>query len=367
MSEPQTPMERVMTGLISAVADASSTASKTVVEQAERTTDLVVNHPVPTVARAIVNGFFGDRLHKGHSPLTHPMSLRRRGRELRPDKEALQAAYPVATGRLAVFIHGLVLTETGWRMGGHRDEDGRFLTYGRVLEKQMGFTSLWVRYNTGLRISTSGRELADLLEDVVDNWPVPVEQIVLIGHSMGGLVLHSALAQTTDETRWIQLLTDTITLGTPHQGASLERVANHTANALGGFKYAAPIAAVVKIRSEGIKDLRHGNLLEEDWRDHHPDDPANRRTDPPLHPGIRHLAVAGVLGSDTDGLIGGILGDGMVGRGSARGRRKGYAGGRVYADEDVVVLPAINHLRLLNHPKVLEAILARLSEPHSQV
>jgi pimeloyl-ACP methyl ester carboxylesterase len=366
MSASQTPVERAVNDVIAAIAGASTTAARTVAETADKTTDRVVNHPVPTVARAIVNGFFGDRLHNGHSPLTHPMSLRRRGRELRPEREALQAAYPIATGRLAVFVHGLILTETGWRMGGHRDKAGRFVTYGRVLEQEMGYTSLWVRYNTGLRISTSGRELADLLEDVVANWPVPVEQIVLVGHSMGGLVLHSALAQTTEDTRWVQLVTDTITLGTPHHGAPLERVANNTANALGAFRYAAPIAAVVKIRSEGIKDLRHGNLLEEDWLGYHPDDPKNRRTDPPLHPGVRHLAVAGVLGSDADGLIGGVLGDGMVGRGSAHGRRPGYAGGRVYADEDVVVLPSVNHLRLLNHPKVLEAILARLGEPHSQ-
>lgn len=366
MSEPQTPMERAVAGLLAAVADAGSTAANTVAGHRDRTVDVVANHPVTSVTRGIVNGFFGDRLHNGKSPLTHPMSLRRRGRELPPTTEGLAAAYPIATGRLVVFLHGLLFTETGWRMGGERDEDGRFLTYGRVLEKEMGYTSLWVRYNTGLRISTSGRELADLLESVVANWPVPVEQLVLIGHSMGGLVLHSALAQTSDEHRWARLVTDTISLGTPHHGAPLERVANHTANALGHVKYATPIAAFVKFRSEGIKDLRHGNLLEEDWRDHHPDDPTNWRTDPPLHPGIRHLAVAAVLGSDPNGLVGGILGDGMVGRASARGRRRGYAGGRVYADEDVVVLASINHLRLLNHPKVLEAILTRLGEPHSQ-
>ena len=63
---------------------------------------------------------------------------------------------------------------------------------GERLVDDLGCTSVFVRYNTGRHISVNGRELSELLDALVRAWPREVEQIALVGHSMGGLVARSA-------------------------------------------------------------------------------------------------------------------------------------------------------------------------------
>ena len=80
-----------------------------------------------------------------------------------------------------------------------------------------------VRYNTGLHVSENGRGLARLLDEMVEEWPCQLEELVLIGHSMGGLVARSAChygASWTDRVRHV------FCLGSPHLGADLEKGAN---------------------------------------------------------------------------------------------------------------------------------------------
>ena len=43
--------------------------------------------------------------------------------------------------------------------------------------RSAGWTPVYVRYNTGRRISENGRSLAELLEETVADWPVDVEEI----------------------------------------------------------------------------------------------------------------------------------------------------------------------------------------------
>src|SRR5690606_14178182 len=101
------------------------------------------------------------------------------------------------------------------------------LNYGALLEAELGFSVLYVRYNSGLRIATNGRKLAQLLADVVSAYPVPLEEIVLIGHSMGGLVSRSAAHYASElELSWVQRLSHLICLGSPHHGAPLEKAGN---------------------------------------------------------------------------------------------------------------------------------------------
>src|SRR5687768_15734678 len=137
--------------------------------------------PRGALALAVVSGLIGDVLEREGSDLHEPMALRLRGRVVAPRPEALAAAYPAATPRLVVFVHGLMETEHAWRLGGRP-------SYGARLAGDLGCSPLDVRYNTGRHISHNGRSLADLLEEVVAAWPVEVERIALVGHSMGGLV-----------------------------------------------------------------------------------------------------------------------------------------------------------------------------------
>ncbi len=59
----------------------------------------------------------------------------------------------------------------------------------------------------------------------MDRWPVELEEIALVGHSMGGLVARSAchLGAVRGD-RWTRLVRQTVTLGSPHMGAPLEQL-----------------------------------------------------------------------------------------------------------------------------------------------
>lgn len=325
------------------------------VERVAGVADDLVHHWVPNDARAFVNAFFGDRLDTSGSALSHTMGVRRRGRSVPLTEEGLAAAYPGATGEVLVLVHGLLVTETYW-------QPGRF---GHRLREDLGLTPVTVRYNTGLRISRNGHELDRVLTALVANWPVPVTRLVLLGHSMGGLVIHSALAQADVEgpgSVWVGRVSDTVTLGSPHLGAPLERAANHAARAAGALRHVRPIATFLRSRSVGIQDLRHGNILDEEWDGFDPADHRGRRSDLPLHPGIRHLAVVGLLGKRIDSKVAQLFGDGMVTAASARGAGRRSPESRRFAAEDVVVLPGVSHVSLVHDESVYAAIHDRLAQ-----
>lgn len=316
--------------------------------------DDLVHHPVPNSARAFVNAFFGDRLETAGSVLSHGMGVRVRGRVVDLTDDGLAQAYPDAGGKVVVLVHGLLLTETAW-------DAGRF---GERLKDDLGLTPVVVRYNTGLRISRNGHELERILTELVAHWPVPVTRLVLLGHSMGGLVVHSALAQADVQADgakdWVSRVSDTVTLGAPHLGASLERGVNQAVRAAGALRHVRPLARALGVRSVGIQDLRHGNILDEEWDGLDPTDHRGRRVDVPLHPGIRHLAVVGLLGKKIDGRVAQLFGDGMVTPASARGSGRRGPEGRRFAREDVVVLPGVSHVALVHHESVYAALRDRL-------
>lgn len=323
------------------------------VERVAGVTDELVHHRAPNGARALVNAFFGDRLDVAGSALSHTMGVRRRGRSVPLTRDGFATAYPEATGEVVVLVHGLLVTETFW-------EPGRF---GERLQEDLGLTPVTVRYNTGLRISHNGHDLDRILTRLVAHWPVPVTRLVLLGHSMGGLVLHSALAQADVEgpgSAWVSLVSDTVTLGSPHVGAPLERFANRTARAAGTLRHVRPISRFLSSRSVGIQDLRHGNILDEEWDGADLADSRGRRVDVPLHPGIRHLAVVGLLGKKIDSRVAQLLGDGIVTAASARGAGRRAPQGRRFPAEDVVVLPGVSHVRLVRDESVYAAIRERL-------
>jgi pimeloyl-ACP methyl ester carboxylesterase len=243
-------------------------------------------------------------------------------------------------------------TEVVWRMGGVRD-------YGALLADDLGYTPLYVRYNSGLHISDNGEALDALLEEIVARYPVPIEEIVLLGHSMGGLVIRSAChaGSTREEARrWLPLVRRAIYVGSPHQGAPLERFGNAVAWALGsiGNPYTRLVADIVNARSHGIKDLRYGNLRREDWEGADLDALLQDRRHPvPLLPHIRHHLVVGTLTGDPNLAL--LFGDGLVPVGSARGSS-------IFPQEHVRVLPRFNHLTLAHHPEAYAAVRAFCEE-----
>lgn len=289
-----------------------------------------------------LNGVLGDRLAREGNALAVPMELRARGEALAIEPAALAAAYPQATDRIALFVHGLSCDEAMWGRApvGRWSQEGT--SYGHLLSTRHGYSDLYLRYNSGLRLDENGRSLAQLLTGLLAAWPVPVSRLVLIGHSMGGLVVRSACHHGQREgAAWVARVSDVVCLGSPHLGAPLEKLGAVAVAALGLLDVTAPFGRAIDLRSAGIQDLRHGRLL---------DGTPVPRPDSLAH--ARHLFVGSSL--EPHGL-GWALGDGMVRVDSATAREVEHV--------ETAVLRGVNHLALMNHPDVWARLEPLLGAP----
>jgi pimeloyl-ACP methyl ester carboxylesterase len=212
-----------------------------------------------------------------------------------------------------------------------------------------------LRYNTGLRISANGRALAALLEALVTAWPVDVDEVVLVGHSMGGLVARSACRYgERDDRRWTDAVRHVFCLGTPHLGADLEKGANVLGWALGQLPETRPLANVINARSVGIKDLRFGSCVDEDWSEADPDEfLRDRCQEVPFLPDANYYFVGATI---SEGPLGSLLGDLLVRTPSASGRGRGNGRRIPFAVDNGYELAGLTHFDLLNHPAVYEQL-----------
>lgn len=303
----------------------------------------------------------GGVLAEGYRGLAYPMAVRSRGRTVQVTPEGLAAAYPDATGRIAVFLHGLCENDDSWRMGSQTYYGDSTTSFGSRLREDLGWTPVYLRYNTGLHISDNGRRFAQLMQALVDCWPVPLEEVALLGHSMGGLVMRSAChyAQNPLGDRpplsWTGALRHAFHLGTPHLGAPLEvRTAKLSAR-LARVPETAPVARLLNSRSVGVKDLRHGSLLDEDWTgvelDTFLDDTC---AEVPFLPEAHYYYIGATLHRSPDHPVSAILGDLLVLLPSASGQ--GDTRSIPFEVERGRHLGGLTHFHLLNHPAVYEQI-----------
>ena len=306
------------------------------------------------LAVAAINGVAGDRLERDRNPLAVTMALRNGEQMVAPEREALAAAFPDASPRLALFVHGLAGNESTWRFYAQEHYGDDRTTYGSRLRDALGHTPLYVRYNSGLHISENGARLAALLERVVSAWPVPVEEIVVVGHSLGGLVVRSACHYARrDGLSWASHVRHVFFLGSPHLGAPLEKFGNVAAWVLDRFDVSRALATFINKRSAAIKDLRFGAILDEHWHGGDPDALLDDRTGAvPLLEGANHYFVAATLTRDPRHPLGVAIGDWMVREASAtpsrrwRHLRVPFGDGRHFGP--------MTHMQLLNHPDVYE-------------
>ena len=295
---------------------------------------------------AALNGVLGDYLVATANPLAIAMRFRLDGRALPLERSALATRLPEAGPRLLVLVHGLCMNDRQWQREGH--------DHGAALARDHGYTPVYLHYNSGLHASINGRALAGQLEALVDAWPHPLERLVLLGHSMGGLLARSALHYGAQGgLRWPAQVTDLVCLGAPHHGAPLERAGNWVDLVLGVTPYAAPFARLGKVRSAGITDLRHGNLVDEDWvgRDRFARS-ADRRQHLPLPERVRCYALGATTGQESGDLKDRLLGDGLVPLDSALGRHPNPARTLAFPAHRQWVGYGMNHLELLNRVEV---------------
>ncbi|MEO6417836.1 MAG: alpha/beta fold hydrolase, partial [Polyangiaceae bacterium] len=338
LGKPLEGPARIVTGLvyggIKGVTGLVGTGIDAALEQLAPVLGESVPGPERAAVLAALNGVLGDYLSETKNPLAIEMRLCHKESE--------------HTRKVLVLLHGSSMNEQQWTRLGH--------DHGAALARDLGYTPVYLRYNSGLHISTNGRAFSELLETLLRDWPEPVDELVLVGHSMGGLVARSA-CHAGEKSAWRKKLTTLVCLGTPHHGAPLERGGSWVDLLLGISNYSAPFKVLGQIRSAGVTDLRFGNVLDEHWdgRDRflHGEDPRSELT---LPKGVRCFAIAGTK-SPAKGPK--LRGDGMVPVDSALGRHKKPE--LTLAFDGSWIAYGTGHLELLSRPEVYETIRSWLT------
>ena len=291
-------------------------------------------------AISALNAWIGDHLAASGNQLQQPMAFYR---ENRPVELTELEAPP--TGKVCVLVHGLGCNESLWIEPEGDD-------YGRRLERLSGHMPLYLRFNTGLPISTNGAQLADLLGRFCSRPDADVSELLLIGHSLGGLVIRSACHHAQELSHeWVALVRDVVYLGSPHLGAPLAQATDAAASLLGRIDTTATqvVHDVLESRSAGVRDLRLGNLVDRDWVDCDQEELLqNHRVPVPWLPTAHHHFVVGRALPAVA-----AAGDWVVGSDSAAGKSSGPQPGAP-SGSDVVVMSGLGHLELARHPAVFE-------------
>lgn len=283
--------------------------------------------------QAAVNGVLGDQLDAQASPLSLTMRL------------IQQPAAVTDHRRRIIFLHGLCMSELGWQHPAHAD-------FCQWNEHARAARISYLRYNTGRRISQNGQDLAALLESLDEDL-----ELDLIGHSMGGLLIRSALhAAAGHGHRWPSRLRHVAMLGSPHHGAPLERIGQQANGLLTLSPYLKPFSRLGARRSAGIRDLRFGNLTDADWQDVDPDHRHDTRHPLPLPEGPRYLNLAASRSPALPEPVWRGRDDLLVTVPSALGQSRD-PGRRLHHNHlQSQVLPGLNHLQLLSDARVYDSL-----------
>ena len=300
-----------------------------------------------------LNGVMGDRLVEQGNQFAIPMTFYYQQEPLSLD-DLHAEQIPQATSKVLLMIHGLCMNDRLWR-GEH---GGVEIDHGQHLSSSLGYTPVYLRYNTGLHTSQNGRQLSDLLEQLVKNWPVPVEELSIIAHSMGGLVSRSAVHYgQAQEALWPNAVKKMVFLGTPHHGAPLERLGNKLGVILSKTPYTAPFNLLSNLRSSGITDLRYGYVVDEDWQgtDRFQNKP-DERSGVPLPSDIDCFTIAATTASKRSLLAERLVGDGLVPLNSALGYHSVDERHLMFAETSQKVFYEMNHNQLLSDPQVTQQL-----------
>jgi pimeloyl-ACP methyl ester carboxylesterase len=278
---------------------------------------------------AVLNGAVGDYLARTGNGLATTMACVHDGRPLPLEPAALARAHPEAGRRVVLLVHGLMCSEDIWKFPDGED-------YGSRLARDLGYTPLYLRFNSGLAIAENGRLLAKLIEQLLAVYPQPIDELLLVGYSLGGLVVRSACqVARRDRLPWLERVERAIYVGKPHRGAPLERWGRIASGLLSvtGDPYAQLAAQLAELRSTGVKNLGDADPV-------------------PLLPQLRHYLVAGTLSNDP--WLMALFGDFMVPVASA-------TDGRAVAG-NVKIVPGVGHMGLAHHEGVYAQIRAWCEE-----
>ena len=340
--------------------------------------DAAPESPQRQAVLAALNGVLGDHLAATRNPLATPMTLRYQGRAM--DRQTLPSGSDI-TGKVLLLIHGLCMNDLQWQTAALPAKAGTGAVlhdHGLAVSQALGYTPVYLRYNTGLHTSINGRELSRQLEQLVMKWPVAITDLTLLVHSMGGLVARSALVAAQDESlSWPSRLKNLVFLGTPHHGAPLERAGNWLDAILGSTPYSRPFAKLGQLRSAGITDLRYGHVVDADWAGH---DRFRKKPDSRLHvplpEGVACFTVAATTSETANPTVtatastsptqGGslserLIGDGLVPLPSALGQHADAARSLAFDKTAQRIVYRTSHMALLGSPEVTQQLVSWLA------
>lgn len=308
-----------------------------------------ISSPGREAMLAALNGLIGDHLASSGNPLAVTMELRQGGEPLNHDDPEISRAVMESGGKIALMVHGLCMNDLEWNRNGH--------DHGAALALDLGYLPLYLNYNSGLHISENGRSFSEIIESFLDNIPHPIE-IVIIAHSMGGLVSRSACHYgKLAGHRWLSHLKKIVFLGTPHHGAPLEQGGNWINNLLSMNPYSAPFAKLGKMRSTGVTDLRYGNMVDDDWKESDRFVNSKKSVDPlPLPDGVECYAIAATIAKEPSALSDHLVGDGLVPLTSALGHHEDGNLDLMFPKSHQWTGRNMDHMDLLDQPEVYETI-----------
>jgi hypothetical protein len=320
---------------------------------------------------AALNGVMGDRLAESDNPLATTMTLRFNNEALNweamPNKALL-------TGKVLIVVHGLCMNDLQWTVQSSEVDGGtanhtvnHTVNHAETLAAKLGYTPVYVRYNTGLHTSQNGQTLSNQLELLSALWPVSITEISVLVHSMGGLVTRAAVhAAQHSKRQWVSKLKNIVFLGTPHHGAPLEKAGNWVDVLLGVTPYSAPFKRLVELRSSGITDLRFGYVLESDWQDQDrfkskTKQEQDDREHLPLPDGVACFTVAATLAAKRSLLADRLIGDGLVPLNSALGVHSDPTRSLAFAKSSQLIVYRTSHMGMLGSAEVGKQLVAWLS------
>ncbi|MBL0543995.1 alpha/beta hydrolase [Aeromonas jandaei] len=316
----------------------------------------VAETPKRAALLATLNGVLGDKLVEQQNALATPMTLRYQGKPL--DWKDIPTDLPHA-GRVLLMIHGLCMNDLQW----HTSYQGKSVNHGEAVAKALGYLPLYLRYNSGLSIASNGQALALQLEDLCDRWPGAIKQLSVLAYSMGGLVIRSACHYAqTHSLRWSKRLRHLIFLGTPHHGAPLESAGHWLEQLLPVTPYSMPFVKLTRIRSQGIRDLRHGKVIDASRNNRERTIGRDPRQPLPLPSGVACFAIAGTTSAKRTLLAERLIGDGLVPLRSALGLHRERAHQLDFPPEHTLIAYRTTHMALLGSPEVGAQLLDWLDD-----
>ncbi len=303
---------------------------------------------------SILNGVVGDKLEEKVNSISLKMQFYKNGKPIVLTKDDIKKIHPKPSSKVCILVHGLASDEMMWNFPQKKEN------YGTLLQKDLGYTPFYLRYNSGLHISENGKNLSMLIHTLVKNYPTTIKELVLIGHSMGGLVIRSACHYGDKQNvTWIYKIRKIIFLGSPHLGAPLEKFGNVVTNVLD--KIPNPFTKIAKniinLRSAGIKDLRYGYLIDEDWKGKDPDALlTNSKNLVPLQEGVKYYIISGTVTENPESIFATWFGDAMVRKPSTLGKSNNEKFNLPIPEENHKEFVGIAHIALMHEPKIYDQI-----------